>query len=202
MNNIQRFYDLNAKSYATEWYSNELLLPSIKQFISLFDPRPKILDLGCGPGHESMRLTRENAIVTGIDFSCESINIAKAKNPEIQFYCMDYFQMDSSLGQFDGIFSCASLIHLREEELKKLLEITSSILVSKGYFLVLFMKGSGQKTSFPEINGEKIERTVQLYTPNKMKSIFELHNYEFVMHGYLDSSVTDDWDSLVFRKTR
>jgi 2-polyprenyl-3-methyl-5-hydroxy-6-metoxy-1,4-benzoquinol methylase len=87
MDNVKHFYDLSAPQYAEEWYSNDLLLPSIREFCSLFHKKPLILDLGCGPGQESMRIAQQNADVIGIDFSSESINIAKQKNPNIQFYC-------------------------------------------------------------------------------------------------------------------
>ena len=50
-NDIKTFYDLVAERTADEWYSNNLLLPSIREFLSLMPSKPRILDLGCGPGY-------------------------------------------------------------------------------------------------------------------------------------------------------
>ena len=76
MNELKSFYDSTAIETAMNWYNNEILLPTIIEFISFFKPKPKILDLGCGTGHESMRLFNQGAEVVGIDFSSKSIEIA------------------------------------------------------------------------------------------------------------------------------
>lgn len=68
MDDNKKFYDLKAASYADEWYSNDMMNPSIKEFLSFIPKKnPRVLDLGCGPGNESMRLQKQGAIVTGID---------------------------------------------------------------------------------------------------------------------------------------
>jgi len=200
MNNVQRFYDLNSSKYADEWYSNDLLEPSIREFVSLFDPKPRILDLGCGPGQESMRLSNHNADVVGIDFSLESINIAKSKNPTLTFFCMDYYQINNELGYFNGIFSCSSLIHNTENEINDILKLINTVLLPNSYFCIIYIKGEGLRISYPEINGEKIERVVQLYTPEKIQSIFHDNNYEYVKDGYLDKKLLINWDSKIFKK--
>jgi 2-polyprenyl-3-methyl-5-hydroxy-6-metoxy-1,4-benzoquinol methylase len=41
------------------------------------DKRTEIADFGCGPGLYAIRLAERNAIVTGIDFSKNSIEYAK-----------------------------------------------------------------------------------------------------------------------------
>jgi len=61
-NDIKTFYDLVAEETANEWYNNDVLLPSTKEFINLLPVRPRVLDLGCGPGYESMRLNNEGAL--------------------------------------------------------------------------------------------------------------------------------------------
>ena len=46
--------------------------------------RPKLLDLGCGPGWYTEKLTRFGE-VTGIDLSDEAISIARSRFPGINF---------------------------------------------------------------------------------------------------------------------
>lgn len=76
----KRFYDLSVSDYSNEWYSNDIMKKTIQSFLSVIGKEnPRILDLGCGPGHESMRLFNEGANVTGIDYSKNSIEIAKKK---------------------------------------------------------------------------------------------------------------------------
>jgi len=68
-NEIKIFYDLTAERTADEWYKEEILKPTILDFVSLLSDHPRILDLGCGTGHESMRLASTGADVLGIGFS-------------------------------------------------------------------------------------------------------------------------------------
>ncbi|MBN1700160.1 MAG: class I SAM-dependent methyltransferase [Spirochaetales bacterium] len=200
MNNTKRFYDQNSQKYADEWYSNNSLLLTIRDFLSLFPSHPRILDLGCGPGQESMRLSNENAEVVGIDFSTESIKIAKCKNPNLTFYCMDYFEINTNLGFFDGIFACSSLIHNTEVEIDQILKLITKVLKPNGYFCMIYIKGEGQRISYPEIDGEKMERIVQLYTAEKMKNIFCRNSFEFSKLGYLDDNLKEYWENLIFKK--
>ena len=73
VNEIKLFYDLTAERTADEWYHQEILNPSIQEFVSLLPHNPRVLDLGCGPENESMRLHYAGADVLGIDFSKECI---------------------------------------------------------------------------------------------------------------------------------
>ena len=75
------FYNLTAEKTADEWYENFVLMPSIEEFVALLQEKPRVLDLGCGGGYESMRLTKASAQVLGVDFSEESIRIAKDRLP-------------------------------------------------------------------------------------------------------------------------
>lgn len=63
-----------------------------------------ILDLGCGPGIYSEKLTEKGHNVTGVDFSKNSISYAKAqavkKGLRINYVCQDYLDLDYE-SQFD-----------------------------------------------------------------------------------------------------
>ncbi len=200
MNNIQKFYNAIAEKEAQGWYPNNLLLPLIKEFLSLLPKNPKVLDLGCGTGHESMRLHNEGATVVGIDFSSESIRIAKSKNKDINFFLMDYSKIDKEIGIYNGIFSSGSIIHLKKDELCELINRLRNNLEKNGIFLVVFQKGEGTRIHYPEINGERIERIVERYTKERMISIFKEAKYEFVKEGILFEDPNDIWMNLIFKK--
>lgn len=201
MNDNKKFYDLKAVSYADEWYSNDIMLPSIKEFLSLLTKKsPEVLDLGCGPGNESMRLQKQGAIVTGIDYSSESIKEAQKRNKDIRFIEMNYDEIDKTLGQFDGVFSCSSLIHLNESSLNSVLQKINLVLRPGGVFLVIYRKGSGQIIQHHEIKGEKMIRTIEQYERETMIEIIERNGYEFLQDGYLNEKLKPSWDNLLFSK--
>ena len=126
---IQEFYDDISEEFAKDWYENNSLLPVLKQFVSLFSSFPKILDLGCGAGYESMRLKQLGADVTGIDYSEEPIKIARLKNPGCRFEIMDFREIDDSIGCFDGIVAIASLIHITDDELVLVFQNIKRVLI-------------------------------------------------------------------------
>lgn len=201
MDENRLFYDLKANEYAKEWYKNECMLPSINEFLDLINKeKPVVLDLGCGPGNESSRLHKLGADVIGIDYSAESIKIARDKNPELTFYEMDYSRINSKIGLFDGIFSCSSLIHHNKKEIEAVLDKINLIIRKNGIFLIIYRVGKGKVIQNHDINGIKLKRTIETFTKNEIIEIFSSKDYGFIRQGIIDNSLTDNWDSLLFKK--
>ncbi len=202
-NDIQTFYDLVAERTADEWYSNNLLLPSIREFLSLMPSKPRILDLGCGPGYESMRLNQEGAEVLGIDFSDENIRIAKERCKSCRFEGMDFTTLDTRFGLFDGVFASASLIHIFPVAIEDVLKRISGILNDKGFLLAIIRDGEGidEKMSDLRVDGRRLRRTVYQYTQKQIMDNAEKNGLVFVKEGYLDSSLQEyHWKSYLFQK--
>ena len=83
---IKEFYDITAAGWADQWYADDSQLPLLKQFLDMLPQYPRVLDLCCGAGYESMRMAKLGANVVGIDLSPESIAIAKQRNPDLKFH--------------------------------------------------------------------------------------------------------------------
>ena len=106
--------------WADNWYGNETLLPYLKKFLNFINKdNPKILDLGCGAGYESMRLKNLGAKVVGIDFSEKELEIAREKNPDIDFFERNILKSYKDLGKFDGVVCIGVIIHFKDDELKQ-----------------------------------------------------------------------------------
>ena len=202
MDQLKKFYDLVAEETAEKWYPNEILMPTIRDFLSNFSFKPRILDLGCGPGHESMRLHSLGAEVVGVDFSLESIKIARTRNPECTFLLKDYFDLDESIGIFDGIFSSGSIIHLSYKKLPKLFEILSHLVKNNGFLELIIQKGKGQKIIEHTIKNEKIERIIYFFTLQQIKLILLQFSFDFYRKGYLDKKLKEmNWRCYIFQKS-
>jgi len=198
------YYDLTAEKTADEWYENDILLPTIKDFISLFSEAPRILDFGCGPGHESKRLASFGARETGIDYSSECVRIAKERCPECKFEFMDFRNLDDSLGQFDGIFASGSLIHLSPDELQDVVSKISDILKKGGLCLMIVQDGKGinKKYSNLEVDGKILKRPVYCYTINRLSDISKKYRLKLVKEGFLEKSLfKQNWRNYIFQKT-
>lgn len=201
MDQIRKFYDLTAEETAENWYPNEILMPTIKDFLSNFRFKPRILDLGCGPGHESMRIHSLGAEVVGVDFSSESIKIARKRNPNCTFLLRDYFELDEGIGLFDGIFSSGSIIHIPHEKLPKLFEILSHLVKNNGFLGLIIQKGEGQKIKEHLIKNEKIERIIYFFTLKQLTLILSQFSFYFNRKGYLDKKLKEmNWRCYIFQK--
>jgi len=68
-------------------------------------PGDAVLDLGCGPGLYSARLAAKGLRVSGVDFSQNSIDYARAsarqQNLEIDYRCADYLDLEDK-ARFDA----------------------------------------------------------------------------------------------------
>jgi 2-polyprenyl-3-methyl-5-hydroxy-6-metoxy-1,4-benzoquinol methylase len=170
---IQRFYNDIAQQFADEWYGNEDLMPTLKRFIDLLNQNPKVLDMGCGAGYESMRLHKLGARVTGIDYSDEPIRIARERNPECQFEVMDFREIDQSLGVFDGIVAVASIIHIRDEELNIVFSNMKKVIRPEGLVMIVVVEGQGicEERSKIEIDGVQYNRPFYLHSKMRLNEV-------------------------------
>jgi SAM-dependent methyltransferase len=74
MKTLIDYYDDYAEKWAEDWYSNESMLPYLKEFVKLLPNNARVLDLCCGAGYESMRMNNLGVNVVGVDLSKKSID--------------------------------------------------------------------------------------------------------------------------------
>jgi 2-polyprenyl-3-methyl-5-hydroxy-6-metoxy-1,4-benzoquinol methylase len=189
LGDVEKFYDLTAERTAREWYANQVLMPTQRDLMTLLPKHPAILDFGCGPGYESMRLRSLGAEVTGIDISAESIRIATSRNPDCRFVRMDFFGLDGSLGRFDAVWASGSLIHVPPESMVHVLTSIGSVLSQNGILAATIRDGSGSVVSHPVIDGTTLERIVYRYTREEFTEYCRRSGFRFFRDGALDESL-------------
>lgn len=108
---------------------------SVKWLTSIIPAGSKILDLGCGPGLYTKRLSDAGYDVTGIDYSRRSIAYAKEHDAKTKYICQDYLTMD-----YTEAFDAITLIYcdyaaLIPDERKILLSKIHRALKPNGLFI-------------------------------------------------------------------
>ncbi len=193
------FYELTAEQTANEWYPNQILLPTIRDFVSLLPPRPRVLDLGCGPGYESLRLASVGADVVGVDFASESIRIARERAPGCRFELLDFRQLDTRFGMFDGVFAAASLIHISPEELPDVLDRVADVLHANGYLLTIVQHGEGSRERQMQVGGQTLRRVLYLYTAESLQA--SATRFRFVREGILaEELLAQGWRCALWQR--
>ena len=139
------YYESNAEHYAAETFSADMS-EQYQRFLPLLKKGAKILDVGSGSGRDACYFQKHGYQVTALEPSknlCREIR--KVFSGEI--ICSD-IQNYQPKERYDGIWACASLIHLQEEEILRFFEKIDLYLNDNG---VVYVSG---KNGIPTGEGE------------------------------------------------
>ncbi|SCJ99772.1 Tellurite resistance protein TehB homolog [uncultured Clostridium sp.] len=135
------YYNTNAKEYF-ETTKNIKTTDIYNEFINMVKPSGKVLDLGCGSGRDSLYFKNAGYYVTSID---GSIELAKeAKKLIKQEVIVSKFEDFRSNEKFDGIWACASLLHVRRENIEGVLRNLTNNLNKGSVFYLSFKYGDNE----------------------------------------------------------
>ena len=134
-------------------------------FLSFIKEGGKILDLGCGSGRDSKMFIESGYKVTAVDGSSE---LAKKASEYIgQDVICSTFQDFVPEETYDGIWACASLLHLAPEDIKAVMNKLKGYLAKDGVFYVSFKYGdfSGERngrffTDYTEVSFNELLKEI------------------------------------------
>lgn len=107
------YYESNAERYAAETFSADMS-EQYQRFLPLLKKGAKILDVGSGSGRDACYFKKQGYQVTALEPSKNLCREIRKVFPG-EIVCSD-IQNYRSTERYDGIWACASLIHLQEEE--------------------------------------------------------------------------------------
>ena len=156
-----------------------------------------ILDLGCGSGRDSKAFLEKGFKVVSVDGSEKLCNIASSYiGQEVIFTTFQNFKSDI---KFNGIWACASLLHLPYKDLKEVIKNLRNNLKEEGYFYLSFKYG--------EFEGERNGRYFTNMTEKKFRNLIkDILEYEIV-----EEKITSDarkgreeqkWLNIILKKVK
>lgn len=132
------YYDQNAEDFCRSTLSVDF--SEIQNaFIKELPKNAQILDLGCGSGRDSLAFLRAGYAVTPVDGSAEICRITE-ETLGIPVRQMDFEDL-SEVEAYDGVFACASLLHLPFSKLTGEFQRISDALRPGGIFYASFKYG-------------------------------------------------------------
>nr|MDT0251273.1 methyltransferase domain-containing protein [Endozoicomonas sp.] len=113
-----------------------------KFFLPLIPSGGHILDAGCGSGRDARAFIDRGYKVTAFDASATLAAMAAQLTEQPVETCLfDEFQ---TIRWFDGVWACASLLHVPYAELAATINHLAGFLVPGGYFYCSFKHGRGE----------------------------------------------------------
>jgi len=137
MNSID-YYNKNSEKYINDTMSvsmEELL----KKFSVYLPNNGLVLDLGCGSGRDSLWFMEQGYEVLAIDGSIELVeHCRKLLEGRVIHTTFEDFESEK---KFDGIWACASLLHIKPMDLPIIIDKYVNYLKQKGVFFMSFKAG-------------------------------------------------------------
>ena len=137
--NTLNYYNDNADNFAAST-RDVAFTETQERFLRLMPPGGSILDFGCGSGRDTKFFLDKGYRVEAIDGSEELCRIA-SEYTGIHVRHM-LFQELSAREQYDGIWACASILHLKRRELPDVLQRISDALKPRGILYTSFKYGN------------------------------------------------------------
>jgi len=132
------FYDENAEDFFRRSVDADMARGHA-DFTALLAPGGRILDAGCGSGRDSLALARLGFEVTPIEASPKLAALAKA-HTKLPVEVMTFDQIGWR-ETFDGVWACASLLHVPRGELPSAVTRLRDALVPGGVLWMSFKYG-------------------------------------------------------------
>lgn len=181
MNTIE-YYNKNAEKY----YENTInvdMSPLYKEFIKHLEDNAHILDAGCGSGRDSLYFLEQGYEVTAIDASKRLSELSSELIGQ-EVKCMK-FQDINYKNKFDGIWACASLLHVKRKNIKGIFENLIKALKPQGIIYSSFKYGNKE-----------------VYRNGRLFNYYNEESFKKLINNFEELSITKLWKTEDLRKNR
>ena len=188
------YYDENAELFFNTTCDVDLSEIYI-QFEKYLPQNATVLDAGCGSGRDSKHFLSKGYDVQAIDASEEMVKRAK------QFTGLDvqkmFFQDIDEKDLYDGIWSCASLLHVPRDTIDEVFIKFIDALKDDGVWYMSFKYGESERT--------KDDRFFNDYTDETLSTLISSYPQLTILEMWLTddrrADRDDKWVNAIVRKS-
>lgn len=188
---MSNYYDVNAKEYIENTINCDMSF-HYQKFLKCLPKTGKILDVGFGSGRDMIYFKSLGYEVVGIDTSLEFVKNMKGKEFDVKLEsaCEINYQ-----DEYDGIWACASLLHIKREQLEEVIIRCMKALKENGVLYCSFKYG--------DMETEKEGRYFNYINEDIIGNISNRCNIEIIeMYKSIDvrkDRNNEEWINVIFK---
>lgn len=187
-----RYYDDHADEYIRSTLGVEM--QSLYQpFLDRLPKDGRILDAGCGSGRDSKHFLDRGYSVVSMDASRKMVDVTTELTGQqaLQTTIQDISETD----EFDGVWACASLLHLPLVELPDVFRRMAQALRPSGVIYASFKEGKGERIQ----DGRLFTDMDEAITNELLVGVTELELVELWQTDDLRPDRSDKWQNVLLQ---
>lgn len=141
---------------------------------------PRVLDVGCGPGWESAAFAEAGFETVPFDLTRSFLDRARERVPDGEPVRGDMRALPFADDGFDGLWACASLLHVPERDVPATLAEFERVLADGGVALVSLKAAGGPGEGVDASPYDEDRRHFERYDPDRARDLFETAGFEVV----------------------
>jgi ubiquinone/menaquinone biosynthesis C-methylase UbiE len=145
-------YDQIAADYASHAWRGDALAESRRRFAARLAVAARVLDIGCGPAHDTAKLRELGLRAAGFDRSRGMLAQARGDTPLLLGDMRHLPVPDRAL---DGLWVCASFLHIPKTDAPAVLAEFRRVLRPGGVLFISIKRGQGQRWIAHGSGGER-----------------------------------------------
>jgi SAM-dependent methyltransferase len=185
-------YEASPATYAARYYSVDMG-SYLDTFVDML-PRGTgpVLDAGCGPGRDCVALHRRGISVVGLDRSSGLLAYASARTTA-PLVLADLRNVPFRESAFEGIWACASLVHLGTDGVADALTEFRRAMAPSGVLFTSVPYGIGEEWRSDDAGGR---RWFTYHTQSRMEELLRAHGFDVVKSSTDPGAAAGIWINL------
>ena len=187
------YYDTHAEAFFSETQGVDMT-PVHQRFLAQLPAGAHILDAGCGAGRDSKVFHQLGYQITAFAASAQLVALSQKHTglPVVQRRFKDVVEVTT----YDGIWACASLLHIPESQIVENLQRLWQALKPDGVFYLSFKYGEGER----EHNGRHFTDATERRLSRWLSGLSEIASVEMWTTTDQRPGRNDPWLNALIRR--